>query len=269
MKIICLNETKTVNTGDLKCLPKLYYDIPSCDVGDIRQFENFDDYDMIIVGGGGLIDLDYFDPYLERISKLDNKLKVIWGAGLNGYRYTYPGYVADYNLIGLRDSIFKNLKTNKFKYVPCVSCKHTLFDNPILTETTDVLYYYHHFEGLTNKMNELVSKNSHITNFEMAKNSDDINTVIEKMSRAKVIITNTYHGTYWGSLLGKKIYTVETTTKSRLLDLPLNIEFIQYDSIINNIHRSTNDYELKYLRECRMLNDNFYNGIKNMINNYA
>jgi hypothetical protein len=268
MKVICLHETKTVNTGDLKCLPKLYYDIPSCDVGDIRRFQDFDNYDMIIVGGGGLIDLDYFDGFLERIGTLEDKLKVIWGAGLNGYRYTYPGYIANYDLIGLRDSIFKNLKMDKFKYVPCVSCKNTLFDEPVLTETTDVLYYYHHFETMTNKMNELVSRNPHITNFEVAKNSDDMASIIEKMSRAKVIVTNTYHGTYWGSLLGKKIYTVETTTKSKLLDLPLNIEFIKYDTIIN-IGNTKNDYELSYLKECRQLNDNFYNGVKNMINNYG
>ena len=53
-KVIFLHETKTVNTGDLKCQPKLYYDVPNSDVGDIRLFKNFDDYDVVVVGGGGV-----------------------------------------------------------------------------------------------------------------------------------------------------------------------------------------------------------------------
>ncbi len=264
-KVICLHETKTVNTGDLKCLPKLYYDIPNCDVGDIRLFKNFDAYDVIIVGGGGLIDLDYFDPSLIEISKLGDKKKIIWGAGLNGYRYTYPEYVADYDLIGVRDSIFKNLKMNRFLYVPCVSCKHELFDNPELTEETDVLYYSHHFEGLSARMDSLIEKNPHITNFEKGKNSDPMDEVIAKISRAKVVVTNTYHGTYWASLLGKKVYTVETTTKSRLLDLPLNIEFITYETILTNLDKTVNNYDLNYLNECRLLNDRYYNKVLKVI----
>ena len=104
-KIIFLNETQTENTGDLNSSPLLYYDIPKSNHGDIRLFDDYDNYDIIVVGGGGLIDIEYFDKYMDKISKLENKTKVIWGAGLNGYRYTYPEYIADYDLVGLRDSI--------------------------------------------------------------------------------------------------------------------------------------------------------------------
>ena len=265
-KVIFLHETKTVNTGDLKCQPKLYYDVPNSDVGDIRLFKNFDDYDVVVVGGGGLIDLDYFDDSLEYISRLEDKKKIIWGAGQNSYRYTYPEYVADYDLIGLRDSVFKNLKMNRFLYVPCVSCKSDLFDNVTITESTDVLYYYHHFEGLTNLMNKLVEKNTHIINFETAKNSDPMDEIIEKIARAKVIVTNTYHGTYWASLLGKTVYTVETTTKTKLLDLPLNIRFINYDTvIIPTFDQIKNSYDFTYLNDCRKRNDDFYKKVLRLI----
>ena len=71
-KVICLNETKTINTGDLKCNPKLYYDIPNSGFGDVRLFDKFDDYDVIIVGGGGLIDLDY--PLEKNIKNLSFKI---------------------------------------------------------------------------------------------------------------------------------------------------------------------------------------------------
>jgi polysaccharide pyruvyl transferase WcaK-like protein len=249
-KVIFLHETKTVNTGDLKCQPKLYYDVPNSDVGDIRLFKNFDDYDVVVVGGGGLIDLDYFDDSLEYISRLEDKKKIIWGAGQNSYRYTYPEYVADYDLIGLRDSVFKNLKMNRFLYVPCVSCKSDLFDDVTIT----------------NLMNKLVEKNTHIINFETAKNSDPMDEVIEKIARAKVIVTNTYHGTYWASLLGKTVYTVETTTKTKLLDLPLNIRFINYDTVINpNFDQKKNSYDFTYLNDCRKRNDDFYKKVLRLI----
>lgn len=265
-KIICLHETKTINTGDLKCQPKLYYNIPNCDVGDIRLFNDFDKYDVIIVGGGGLIDLDYFDPYLEKISNLQDKKKIIWGAGLNGYRYTYPGYVSNYDLIGVRDSIFKNLNMNRFFYVPCVSCKSELFDKVLLSEDIDVLYYYHHFDAMCDKMDELVKINEHIKNIDFAKNSDPMEETIKKIARAKVVVTNTYHGTYWASLLGKKVYTVETTTKTKLLDLPLNIEFITYNTRINNLEETVNNYDFKYLKACRDINDNYYEKVLRIIN---
>ena len=64
-------------------------------------------------------------------------------------------------------------------------------------------------------MDNLIRLNNHIKNFGVSKNSDPMDEIIAKIAKAKVIVTNTYHGTYWASLLGKKVYTVETTTKTK------------------------------------------------------
>lgn len=102
MKILNLHRRNTANVGDLKCAPYLYF--PELLGGDAKEIlgfrqadapntadrvafkEAFSVADVVIIGGGGLLEIDFFEPALRFLNenKRDQKY-VLWGAGHNSW----------------------------------------------------------------------------------------------------------------------------------------------------------------------------------------
>jgi|TARA_B110000208_G_C11784598_1_gene435145 hypothetical protein len=221
------------------------YDI--VDVTDIGRLQ-FDESIPIIAGGGGLIGNSFMDDILRdltgthdrnqllslaseywQISSTSNKQtrdeffkklntlvkeysdklsverspRIIWGAGHNGEyqkkmkgRITYPKWLREFDLVGIRDN------GQEFQWVPCASCMHPALRKEYVIKN-DVIWFEH--------KKQLIKS----TDFgadpipRFINSGDNIEQTIELLGSANTVITNSYHGAYWATLMKKKVFVVE------------------------------------------------------------
>lgn len=141
---------------------------------------------------------------IDKIPNTTNVPKIIWGAGtnadadgLNSNPPKYPKWLVDYTLIGTRDYH----PSSKVHWVPCASCMH-----PALRKTyaikNDVIFFEHKKQLL--KGSEFGT--DPIPRF--INSGDNIDQTIELLGSSNIILTNSYHGAYWGTLLKKKVILV-------------------------------------------------------------
>ena len=150
LNILNLHRLKTKNVGDLLCAPYKYFpDLLGLDAREILGFRSADEpsaelrvsfktsfqkADAIVVGGGGLLEIDFFQPFFKFLSenRQPNQKIILWGAGHNSWqigdwrrlKHEYKFDESLFDLIGLRDYNYK------YEWVPCVSCMHAEFDKP-------------------------------------------------------------------------------------------------------------------------------------------
>jgi hypothetical protein len=141
----------------------------------------------------------------EYLEKLESKKspRIIWGAGHNGdYQkklkgtLAYPSWIRTFDLTGVRDY------AQEYEWVPCASCMHPALRKNYAIKN-DVIWFEHKKQLI--KSTEFGK--DPIPRF--VNSGDNIDQTIELLGSANVIITNSYHGAYWGSLLKKKVIVVE------------------------------------------------------------
>lgn len=200
----------------------------------------------IIVGGGGLIANDFFGEVLrdltlsndkvqlyemfdnrwklsnpinreahlnfeekykellhETVRKIreDQSTKILWGVGHNGEipkktkdsKLAYPEWLLDFTMIGVRD--YKQ----DYEWVPCASCMH-----PALRQTypikNEVIWFEHKKQLIKDFGAEPIPR--------FVNSGNNIEQTIELLGSANVILTNSYHGAYWGTLMKKRVVVV-------------------------------------------------------------
>ena len=237
------------NVGDLSSNPLQYFLKPEeYQVVDITRITETD-YDSrlpMIVGGGGLIGNEFFgdavpsllpaadldqlvsiqkhkwnlkDPANEKahaefqfahrnfIKRYMNKIKPvstprhIWGAGHNGpldkrgaAEIVYPDWLMNFDEVGVRDW------DQNQPWVPCASCMHPALKKKYAIKN-DVVFFEHKKQLIKNFGNDSIPR--------FVNSGSNIDQTIELLGSANIILTNSYHGAYWGVLLGKKVIVVE------------------------------------------------------------
>ncbi|MBD2594677.1 hypothetical protein H6G74_10100 [Nostoc spongiaeforme FACHB-130] len=206
--IINYHVIDSTNIGDLFSVPTKYFNFPGYTVeqADIRTINLEDARDKhIIVGGGGLL----YSPFLQSFSKLvesqaGTKL-IAWGIGqqLYGNSYTlaelqnfnYSQYLENFDLIGVRDFV------NKYNWVPCASCMHPAFDKKREIKHEFVVFSHKKFQ-------------IKIRDFpKMTNNNQNIEEILDFLGSGETILTSSYHGAYWGTLLGRKVLCFPFSSK--------------------------------------------------------
>jgi hypothetical protein len=140
--------------------------------------------------------------YVNKLSN-DKSPRIIWGAGHNGNfekkfkgSLEYPAWLRNFDLVGVRDY------GQEHKWVPCASCMH-----PALREKHIIKHPVIWFE---HKKQLIKSTDFGLTPIPRFVNSgDNITETIRLLGSADVIVTNSYHGAYWGTLLGRKVIVIE------------------------------------------------------------
>ncbi|MES2978751.1 MAG: methyltransferase domain-containing protein [Pseudomonadota bacterium] len=209
--------------------PHLYFDFLRensliVDVKSVRDFGVNDPSNKIsfegaslIVGGGGLLDCEYFAPELELITKLRHaKLKVLWGAGFNKYNLNYYSDIfnpsrenlSGFDLVGVRDY------SSGFDWVPCASCMHEVFQAPGGEPLNE-------FVTLLHSDRSLISGSEALPN--PLDNNNSFEKIIAHIKSGNTVLTNSYHGAYWAQLLGKKVICFPTTSKMLNFKYPIPI----------------------------------------------
>jgi len=202
--------TDLTNIGDLLSSPLRYFDFPGfdCQTLDIGKVDADNVVDSnIIIGGGGLL-FERFLPHIQDIYRTQinknhiNKI-ILWGVGQQRYgaasrkpeSFDYAPFVQKSHLVGIRDDGMDYI------WVPCASCMHPAFDKLRKPEYEVVVFSHKKFQIDFPDMPKM-------TNL-----ADDFEAVIDFLGSGETIITSSFHGAYWGTLLGRKVIAFPFSSK--------------------------------------------------------
>lgn len=255
---------KSFNLGDRSSSPFSYFTCSSpVNIFNIHKLETnipqkecksiskIDFENPIIFGGGGLLYYrnEIFNWYkLFKYSILNSRSKIIcWGIGLNDYCSSdLPNFLKNISLVGMR-----SLENNYF-FVPCPSCLNIEFD--IIEQPKTDFVVYEHYE---NNIKEHLD-------FPRKKNNGNFAETIKFLSSGETVITNTYHGLYWATLLKRKVILMDSDGSSRFAKFPFPFLCASRKSEIFKLSKKSNIYEDSLLL-CRSLNIDFSKKVSELL----
>lgn len=225
--VLNLHRTRTDNIGDLVCAPYLYFpEILGTDAREILSFHQGTEPDRparvafneafaaartVVIGGGGLLEIDFFAPAFAYLAekKQPHHRYVLWGAGHNNWaigdwrRMRQPhGFDRDlFDLAGVRDF------DQGLPWVPCVSCMSPLFDQSYVIRREIGLYVH------TGTVNNPAFRRRLPEGIEMIDNSSRLDEAIRFMGESELVLTDSFHGAYWATLLGRKVVAFPSSSK--------------------------------------------------------
>jgi hypothetical protein len=177
----------TTNTGETFCAPYHYFPFDDPEIFDLRK--PVPSREVMIYGGGAL---GY--ELVEQGQLHPDSLKIAWGVGISRHGETLPGRAPDgFSLFGSREWGQENSI-----YVPCVSCMSPLFDVKYEIKTPAV-FFANDDPWIQNQYP------ARIPELPTLINAAPLEEIIAFLASGETVITNSYHGAYWGTLLGRKV----------------------------------------------------------------
>lgn len=234
------------NTGDMNCGPELYFKELMYNrtaffhsIKDI-DFSLIQEYDWVIVGGGGMLDCS--PQYQNAIRQLltCSKRVVSWGLGHNRHHKDtiyHQGELApiDYTQFFLFTT--RDYGYGEGRFCPCVSCMMEGLSQTYVKKRRIGVLTHHEI-----KITEF--------DFDICNNSQPIGEIIQFIGESEVIITNTYHGSYWATLMGKKVIIYHPfSNRFDYVKYPL----VRYSGDLEEDIKQATTYP-KALQECRQIN---------------
>ena len=272
------------------------------DIDNVRK-TTWNQMDTIIVGGGGLLGNSNFEDLMKRIAKhpdeqflidilevklrnisvenkqsfqiwkqevqritlnllscIDNTVgpRILWGAGHNSkdveedlYHNSYPEYINQFHLVGVRDW------NTDYRWVPCPSCMHEAFDKEYEI-TNKVVWLEHKKRLIDNRFFDVAAAPR------MLNTGQNMQQIIEFLGSAETVVTNSYHGVYWATLLGRKVVCVPWGSKFNMFKHPptMATERNWSDKI-----EKAKSYP-NALEECRNANKDFFRDVTNFLSDF-
>lgn len=256
MKIHFIFRADQSNVGDWWCPPFRYFNFRPASVSDIYCLsDNLSDDDILIIGGGGL-GTEHFTPYLNFIKAKFQGTSIIWGAGIDTI-VDKSGLLSagEYDLYGDFFKGFTEVSTRVFtsplehRYTPCSSCMHPSFDRYRELKPTSLIGVYQH------KRVHITLDSSYSWVPTMDNSGSNIDEKLHFLSKFEYIITNTYHGVYWGTLLGRKIICLPF--KSGLFSFKDTPQYCFDGHLSDDVFLNAKSYDFA-LEDARLENISFY-----------
>lgn len=239
--LVNIHVSPSKNVGDRMSSPRHYFtwlaDIPILPLAKTNIAQ------VAIIGGGGLLANGYLDCFMYPLMNYPG-IKIGWGIGLNTHESTrseIPSYINRFHLLGIRDDL------PGFNWVPCASCLSMAFDNPPQPTTDVVVYEHRHFPLCLD--------------FPTQNNSTDFFSAINHLCLGETVITNSYHGMYWGTLLRRRVVVIK----------PFSSKFFYWKyppvfgeiSDLNSAIKAARSHDV--LEECRSANLEFSVKVREVI----
>lgn len=269
------------------------------DIDNVRK-TSWHQKDTIIVGGGGLVGNENFEHLMSRITthpdeqllidiletklknistenkdkmqrykatvqkytihtlnELDKKIgpRIFWGGGHNSrnadedsYSLNYPSYINQFHLVGVRDW------DTDFRWVPCASCMHPAFKEKYEIKNK-IVWFEHKKKLIDGKWLDSIPAPR------MLNTGQNMEQIIEFLGSAETVITNSYHGVYWATLLNRKVVCIPWGSKFKMFKHPptMATEKNWQDKIEDAISYP------KALDECKTANQEFYDDVVKLI----
>lgn len=248
------------NIGDNNASPLLYFKFPyGTKLYTLYDFGSAVDEEFVIVGGGGL--LGGLDGTINRVQALmrgrrEHQCFIAWGLGLHRHGSAAidlpeakPWYIDEFELFGTRDDLPLR------RWVPCASCMHPRFDTAP-EPVHDVVIYSHKSIALDVHLMGAPRRRSDTNDF------PSLESALDFLASGAVIITNSYHGAYWGTLLGRKVIVVDpwSTKFTHMRHPPALVAAADWEAAIDRAQI----YE-GALEECREANISFHSDVLNLM----
>lgn len=241
------------NCGDWWSLPAHYFTFPRHDaVIDINDYTPRVPFrGTAIIGGGGLIGPAF--SQLEDLVKRPDVRCIGWGLGNNmlddkrsGYvsdTVSLPDYIKHFDLLGVRDFV------EGLRWVPCASCMHPLFSGDYEI-TSDFVIFEH------KRLPIAIDGFPRLTN-----NGSDIDSIVRFLASGETVLTNSFHGAYWATLLGRRCIAFPFSSKFYGLkhQVPLCRQQEWRDFLSKTVV-----YDAA-LAECRRANIEFYRDVVSLL----
>ncbi|GAB4379333.1 MAG: hypothetical protein Kow00121_33280 [Elainellaceae cyanobacterium] len=199
------------NVGDLLSAPANYFSFPgyTLERADIRVAKAEDARDKhLILGGGGLLFPRFLDNIAQLLAGSDSGGKqrpkiIAWGVGQQIYgqdkcenqSFDYSQYLEKFDLIGIRDF------SSPHDWVPCASCMHPAFDKQREIQHEFVVFSHKKFQLAIDQFPRMTNE---VQNFE---------EVLDFLGSGETVLTSSYHGAYWATLLGRKVLAFPFSSK--------------------------------------------------------
>jgi hypothetical protein len=239
------------NVGDASTSPTLYFDwLKNTKILDIES-TNFEAIDKqlrsacLIFGGGGM--LAHFEGQMNIILRSRPRALVIWGAGHNiheAYAIEFPEYMRDFDLVGIRDHGYG------FDWVPCVSCLHDGLSMEYEPKY-EIVVFEHKYNPLP------------IAGFPKLTNAgSDVASALRFLGSGGTILTNSYHGAYWGTLLNRRVVVVDPFS-SKFNGLKYKVPIASGRTWKQALPRAQSYPDA--LRECRFANQRFARRVRELL----
>lgn len=209
---------------------------------------------LVVIGGGGLITTEnnFMQKTIEYL--VENNKVIFWGVGSNTFETPSYNILHHENILlsGIRDIVYGL----DIDYLPCVSCKHPLFDETY-TENDSVGIIEHPRHPIE------------ISDIDKINNQSDIDNIIKFLGSKSKIISSTFHGVYWSQLLNKEILYFQTTdtTNSKIINMKNRVSICNESNYIEKIKTLTSTKGM--LKESRELNDNFYKKVIKVFDDFV
>jgi hypothetical protein len=187
MKTVAVHHRDTTNLGDLVCSPALYFDLGDVEFKDVR--EPLPKADRYVFGGGAMF---------RRLFRTGAQgIKIAWGVGQTVRKATTitDPIPDDFTLFGSRD-----VGQRDAEWVPCASCMSDLFDREYEIDYDAVAYWNYYPDKTVPKPD--------VRGVPSLVNRCSFEEAVRFLGSGKRVVTNSYHGAYWGALLGREVVIV-------------------------------------------------------------
>lgn len=266
------------NFGDKASTPIHYFNdlkkvakISSIHLDDLKKY-NLSNY-HIIVGGGGILSISDFESSYKHIFDSKPKTTAAWGAGYHGIPFfdynmnkvpripLVDKYEHKFDLHSTRDYCFKEL-TN---WTPCSSCMFDGFDMQV--DKKREIGVFLHAEMNPHQMTDF-HKLPHIYNDPKIEWKDTLShfeKVIKFFKESNIVVTNSFHGTYWAIMTNVPVISLAFSTKFfHLKWQPVFANENNWKDYIDDIDTFPNA-----LSEARTANIQFYHKYKSLVSEHS
>jgi hypothetical protein len=246
----------TSNVGDLACTPALYVTLPGSVAHiDVHKAVNEklltpDNFDATIIGGGASGWVFGHSMYSSRVLTETN---IVWGLGAPAVGPDALPNLERWQLVGFRDWEHPCIDGKRIFYVPCPSCMSTLFDVPRATPKHEYVLYLH----------KMFTGDFDTGDAPVMTNYDEFASAVSFLSSAEVVVTNSYHGAYWATLLGRRVVFFDPRPKVKTLKFtPMFATRDAWRSALSS--KDLRSYP-DSLEECRAINLDFYKRVLDLL----
>lgn len=203
MRILGLHIRESRNAGDRWSSPLDYLTFHGCEVvkGDMRAPPDVRP-DVVVYGGGSIVTSPDFRRW-------PGALMIAWGVGHHERVRPWDDLMraAHATASEICDLYFPRDGVGSFEQVPCASCLHPVFD-----DCPDPVHAVVRYSAARRITVDDPSDAPHMTN-----EDGDIERAVRFLASGETVVTSSYHGAYWASLLGRKVKIVPWGSKFEYL----------------------------------------------------
>jgi hypothetical protein len=243
VKFAFLHIKNTGNIGDLYSAPYHYFDFPEW--ASYHLTDPVPPCDVAVYGGGALDAL--FAPERNVARRIKARFRVAWGIGATLRGTTeHPPVPAGFDLIGVRE-----WNRPGADYVPCVSCMHRFFD-AVPEPAHDIVLFVN---------GDTRIRMPRITDLPMLDNRASIDDTLAFLASGQTVVTNSYHGAYWATLMGRRVVCLPYSSKFHGYKYP---PVMADDRTWREALAATQTYP-EALQDARACNRSFHEKVMNLL----